>query len=384
MSAVPREAWSRLTEGITSPILEWSWLELLESSGSISESTGWKPLHLTLWEKGELAAGAPLYLRSHSWGDFVYDFAFAQAANQLGFDWYPKLVGMSPVTPIVGWKILVAPGFDERKYTELWIEEAEMLAKKAGAVSVQLNFIDPAWFSSWNPDSKKDSLWHAWIHQNYLFENAGLRDFDSYLALFDKNQRRNIIREKRKFADQGLSLRIVCGEEIPSSWFPLMARLYDKTNSQFGDYAARFLTRDFFAGLDKIRDILVFSAAVAGESDEPLALGFLLRKKDVLVGRYWGEREWRDSQYFNVCYYGPIEWAIRQGICCFDPGAGSYLKTRRGFVSRTNLSLHRFLDKRAERLFLAFLRELNSRELWQIEALNAAVPFKSTIEKPGL
>jgi uncharacterized protein len=378
MAEISRCAWEALTEKNSNPILEWSWLELLESSGSITPEHGWSPRHLTLWEKGELVAAAPLYLRSHSWGDFVFDFGFAQATHRLRIPWYPKLVGMSPVTPVPGWRVLVANGYDADELTNTWLDEAERLAQEEGAVSIQFNFTEPDWFSSWHSRRTHPGSWHAWFHQNYLFENNGLDDFDSYLARFDKNQRRNIIRERRKFEQAGLRIRMVPGEEIPESWFRLMARVYHSTNERFGDFAARFLEPEFFDRLDKIRPLLVFSASIPEGSEEPLALGLLLRKNDVLLGRYWGELEWRDCQYFNVCYYGPIEWAIREGITRFDPGAGSHLKARRGFVSKKNLSIHRFFDRNAERLFTSFLRELNTEEQTEIDGLNASVPFKST------
>jgi uncharacterized protein len=377
MSSIPRSAWERLASRVPTPILDWNWLELLESSGSISEANGWTPCHLTLWEGNELVSGAPLYLRTHSWGDFVYDFSFAQVARQLRFGWYPKLVGMSPVTPSVGWHVLVADGYDERTWTSLWIAEAERLAQRMKVISLQFNFTEPAWFDVWKDNAQPPDRWHAWIHQNYLFENSGLADFDSYLALFDKNQRRNIIRERARFGNQDLHHEMVSGADIPDSWFPLMAGLYEKTNDRFGDYAARFLNPDFFRNLEKIRELLVFSAAIEKGRKEPLALAFLLRKNSVLLGRYWGEQEWRDCQYFNVCYYGPIDWAIRQGIKTFDPGAGTFLKARRGFASKTNLSLHRFFDMRAEKLFTSFLSELNAGEQNEIDELNKAVPFKS-------
>jgi uncharacterized protein len=379
MAEIPRASWETLTENVTTPILDWNWLELLESSESITEANGWRAHHLTLWDKGTLVAGAPLYLRSHSWGDFVFDFGFADAATKLKFSWYPKLVGMSPATPSVGYEVLTAPGYDKKELTLAWLEEAERLASSLGAVSLQFNFTDPAWFELWRNEAKDAGKWYAWVHQNYLFENNDLADFGGYLARFDKNQRRNIIRERKKFHDQGLRIEIAEGDEIPANWFPLMAELYERTNDRFGMYAAKFLEPKFFADLEKIRNLLAFSASIPVGSGEPIALGMMIRKKSLLIGRYWGEGEWRNSQYFNVCYYGPIEWAIRNGIRAFDPGAGSYLKTRRGFASKTNLSLHRFFDERAGKLFAAFISDINREEKAEIDALNEAIPLKSTL-----
>ncbi len=155
-----------------------------------------------------------------------------------------------------------------------------------------------------------------------------------------------------------------------------MGELYDQTNRQFGPYAARFLEPEFFTGLDAIRPLLTLAATFEAPSDQPIALGFLLRKGKTLVGRYWGETRHIDNLYFNICYYRPIEWAIAQGILSFDPGAGSELKVRRGFRSYRNVSLHRFFDPDAERLFAGNIDRFNRQELQTIDALNQAVPFR--------
>jgi predicted N-acyltransferase len=286
--------------------------------------------------------------------------------------WYPKLVGMSPATPSVGWQVLVAPTEDAQELTAHWIDEAVTLAKRLGAVSLQFNFTDPAW------SDPLPGPFHRWSHQNFLWTNDGFATFDDYLAAFDKNQRRNIKRERASMETQGLTLKLSSGDEIPTSWFPLMGELYDRTNSQFGPYAARFLEPEFFEGLEAIRPILTLAATFEGDDPTPLALGFLLRKGPTLVGRYWGESRHVNDLYFNICYYRPIEWAIANGIQSFDPGAGSELKVRRGFRSQRNVSLHRFFDASAGKLFAANIERFNRREEETIEALNQAIPFKQT------
>lgn len=371
---IPPQAWKKLEEAHPTPILDHRWLTLLEESGSISPRYGWEPLHLTLWRGDELVAGAPLYLRSSSWGDFVYDFAFAEAAQRYGFSWYPKLVGMSPVTPSVGWQVLTLPG--EEALTLVWLEEARELARQKKAASLQFNFVDPAWAQTWL--GKTYPGWQTWSHQNFLWQNPGLENFQGYLDLFDKNQRRNIIRERKGLADQGVQVQLVEGPQIPSAWFDLMGQVYEKTNAQFGPWAARFLTPQFFENLDQIRPLLVFAAALKEGEEEPLALGFLLRKNDRLIGRYWGERVHLNFQYFNVCYYAPLAWAIDHRIAAFDPGAGSPLKVRRGFSSQKNLSLHYFLDPVAGQVFDAYADQLSREEEAHIDELNRALPFKET------
>lgn len=371
LSEIPRASWDALTADAPTPVFDWSWLNLLETAGGLDADHGWTPLHLALWRGGELVAAAPLYGRGDSWGDFVYDFAFAEAAPRVGASWYPKLVGMSPATPSVGWQVFVLPGEDRADLEDRWFAAADALAARVGAVSLQANFTDPPW---------SDALpgpWKRWSHQNFLWTNEGFGDFEDYLGAFDKNQRRNIRRERQSLADQGLTQRIVAGDQIPEEWFRLMGQLYDRTNDQFGPWAAKFLQPAFFEQLGQIRPLLSFSATFRHGDPLPLALGFLLGKNGRMVGRYWGEREHLADQYFNVCYYGPIEEAIRRGYRDFDPGAGSELKVRRGFRSERNVSLHRFYDPAAGKLFGTYLARMNRQEEARIAALNAAIPFKS-------
>lgn len=371
---IPRAEWQSLTASLPTPVFDWDWLNLLETAGGLNDAGGWTPLHVALWRGSDLVAAAPLYGRGDSWGDYVYDFAFADAAGRVGATWYPKLVGMSPATPGVGWQVFVRPGEDRGPLETAWFEGAEALAERLGCASLQANFTDPRWSETLGP------RWHKWSHQHFLWSNQSNQgphaDFDGYLATFDKNQRRNIRRERQSLADQGLTLKLVRGEEIPDAWFGLMGKLYDKTNDQFGPYAARFLQPSFWQGLGAIRHLLSFSASFAPHDDLPVALGFLLEKNGHLVGRYWGEREHYPEQYFNICYYGPIEWTIQNGWIDFDPGAGSELKVRRGFVSHRNLSVHRFFDPGAEKLFAAHLDRFNRQEEGRIRALNEALPLK--------
>lgn len=370
LAEIPRPQWEALTAGLPTPVFDWSWLNLLETAGGLDSAHGWTPLHLALWDGDELVAAAPLYGRDDSWGDFVYDFAFAEAAPRMGASWYPKLVGMSPATPSVGWRVFVRPGQDQATLEARWFDEATRLAQKLGCTSLQANFTDPRWSDA------LEGRWHRWSHQNFLWTNQGDQSFDDFLVRFDKNQRRNIKRERQSLADQGITQRIVTGDDIPESWFGLMGELYERTNDQFGPYAAKFLQPAFWSQLGQIRHLLSFSATFRGSDPVPLALGFLLEKNGALVGRYWGEREHVSNQYFNICYYGPTDHAIRQGWSTFDPGAGSELKVRRGFSSHRNVSLHRFFDPAAERLFQTYLDRLNRQEEARIAALNQAVPWK--------
>jgi predicted N-acyltransferase len=326
-------------------------------------------------------AAAPLYLKGNSAGEFVYDYVWADVANQLGIDYYPKLVGVCPATPMMGYRFLMDPREDEDWLIRRMVEAIDKfcLANKISGCSFL--FVDPDWHE------KAESLrFLPWRHQSYIWENPGYANFDDYLGSFNKNQRRNIRRERSKMAEQGIIIKTLTGDSIPPDYFDLMYDFYEMTNRQFGPWAAKYLNREFFTGLypDFRHRLLLVAAYREGKSRErggetPVGMSMLLTKGDRLLGRYWGASEWIDSLHFNVCYYSPIEWAIHQGIKQFDPGAGSPHKIRRGFRAVPNFSLHRFYDQRMNQVMSVNIDRINQMEQQHIDELNERLPFR---EKP--
>jgi len=369
---IDERAWNALAEPLPTPILEWEWLRQMEISQSICPATGWTPAHLTIWSGTTLVAAAPLYVKGHSAGEFVYDYAWADVSRQLGMRYYPKLVGMSPATPSVGYRFLLAPDEDEDALHELMLAEIERFCERNRLSGCSFNFVDPEWQAGLVRRG-----YTSWTHQSYEWHNRGFGTFDDYLGVFNKNQRRNIKRERASMEEQGIILKPIRGEEIPKSYLPVMYQFYDRTNAQFGPWAARFLTKEFFHGLaDRFRHRLLFVAAYRDRHpDRPIGMSFLLAKGDQLIGRYWGTSGSTENLYFNTCYYRPIEWAIENGVRTFDPGAGSPLKIRRGFEAVHNYSLHHFLDRRMQKVMDAYIGEINEMEQEQIDAMNARLPF---------
>ncbi|WP_455382128.1 GNAT family N-acetyltransferase [Salinispira pacifica] len=377
INEVEAAEWNRLALPLSTPFLEWEFLHVLEESGSIAPRHGWLPMHLTLRRDGELVAAAPLYLKGHSTGEFVYDYMWVDVAQQLGVKYYPKLVGMIPATPSVGYRFLVAPEEEEEQVTDLLLEEIDQLCKKNGIAGLAFNFVDSDWYRF-----MKRYSFNCWRHQSFLWENEEFSSFDDYLQVFNKNQRRNIRRERASMEAQGITIRAFQGEEIPERYFPLMFRFYERTNDQFGMWAARYLNRRFFEQVSEFRHRLLYIAAFApnsangnGDGGDPVAMSFLSVKDNLLVGRYWGTTHYFDNLHFNACYYAPIEWAIEHGISYFDPGAGSSHKVRRGFKAVANYSLHRFYDQRLHYIMAANIERINSMEQQNIDALNTALPF---------
>ena len=373
ISDIDRQAWDALAAPLETPLLEYDWLRLLEESGSVRAETGWLPIHLTVWSGDRLAAAAPLYLKGHSSGEFVFDHAWADVAQRLGIRYYPKLVGMSPFSPIVGYRFLIAPEEDEGQITGQMIGAIDRFCRQNRISGCSFLFVDPEWGHRMDAHG-----FIGWRHHSYIWKNPGFGTFDDYLAVFNSNQRRNIKRERRSMRTQGIRIQPCTGEEIPRRFFPLMYSYYAATNDQYGPWGCKFLTEAFFEGLyERYRHRIVLMAAFDNGSDSglPLGMSFLLKKKDRLYGRYWGCARMVNHLHFNACYYSPIAWAIKHGIHRFDPGAGSPHKVRRGFEAVANHSLHRFYVPKLSQIMESHIEEINRLEQDQIDDLNALLPL---------
>jgi uncharacterized protein len=352
--------------------LEWDWLHQMEVSGSITEKTGWIPNHLTIWAGKRLLAGAPLYVKIHSEGEFVYDYVWADVASRLAIQYYPKMVGMCPVTPIAGYRFLIAPGIDEVEMTQLMVKTIDHFCINHGLSGSHFLFVEPDW---------KDRMvrlgYCSWTHQSFIWENRGFKSFGDYLAQFNTNQRRNIRREQMAMEKQGLLLHTFSGDDIPMDFLPLMYQYYVNTNDKFGPWGCKYLTRDFFEGLyDSYRHrLFLVGAFEASDLKTPSGMALFVAKNDQLYGRYWGCRKYFDSLHFNVCYYQPIRWAIENGIQNYNPGAGGAHKIRRGFQSVPSYSLLRFYHPKLQNVMRRHIDHINQLEQDEIDHMNLNLPF---------
>ncbi|WP_427162878.1 GNAT family N-acetyltransferase [Aliinostoc sp. HNIBRCY26] len=372
VAEVPQDAWDALALPLKTPFLEWNWLHNLESSHSATAKTGWLPNHLTLWRDRTLIAAAVLYLKGHSYGEFVFDHQWAELAERIGVQYYPKLLGMTPFTPAEGYRFLIAPGEDEAEITAMMVHEIDAFCIKNRISGCHFLYVDP----EWRPVLTQTGF-TPWLHHSYIWENSGFENFDDYLAVFNANQRRNIKRERKAVEKVGLKLKPVTGDDIPKSLFSLMYDFYADTCDKFGWWGSKYLTKQFFEQLHhNYRHRVVFFAAYSEEDERhPVGMSFCLFKDDRLYGRYWGSFQEIDSLHFDACYYAPIEWAIANGIQLFDPGAGGRHKKRRGFPATPNYSLHRFYNGRLSQILLPYIHEVNQLEQQEIAAINAELPF---------
>ncbi len=372
IAEVPQAAWDALAMPLKTPFLEWEWLNNLESSGSVIPQAGWLPNHLTIWRDRQLIAAAPLYLKGHSYGEFVFDNQWAEVSRRIGVDYYPKLLGMSPFTPAEGYRFLIAPGEDEDEMTGLMVKWIDHFCDRQNISGCHFLYVDP----QWKPVLERHGF-TAWLHHSSIWQNQDFQNFDDYLTMFNANQRRNIKRERKAVEKQSLQLQVLTGDEIPKSLFPLMYSFYADTCDKFGGWGSKYLTKRFFEQLyTNYRHRVVFVAAYNQlDQRQPMGMSFCLTKGDRLYGRYWGSFQDIDCLHFDACYYTPIEWAIKQKIQTFDPGAGGRHKKRRGFPASPNHSMHRFYNRRLTQIILPYIKEVNAMEQQEIEDINQNLPF---------
>lgn len=370
---VAPEQWNRLIREDTSPFFHWEWLWGLESSGCATSKSGWLPCHLLVKQGGTLLAALPLYLKSHSQGEFVFDREWAAVAEQVGVSYYPKLVGMAPFTPANGYRPLIHPDGDPEQLWSVLLAGVDHFCRQEGIAICSFLYADPPWRARLEASGFVPRITH-----NYQWHNPGYATFEDYLAHFNANQRRNIKRERQSIPQSGLTFHTYTGRAIPAALFPLMYDFYSQTCAQFWNWS-KYLNRKFFQALDPLfREHVVFFAAQREE--RVVGMSFCIHKGDRLFGRYWGCDEEVKNLHFNACYYEPIAFAIEQGIRNFDPGAGGEHKIRRGFPATPQYSYHRFYAPRLERVIGPYLQRVNPLMLAELDHVNQQeVPFREDL-----
>ncbi|BAQ65011.1 GNAT family N-acetyltransferase [Geminocystis sp. NIES-3709] len=371
IAEIPQSAWDFMALPLATPFLEWEWLHNLETSGSVKPRTGWQPCHLTVWRENNLIAAAPLYIKGHSYGEFVFDHQWADLAYRLGIEYYPKLLGMTPFTPAVGYRFLIAEGEDELKITEMMVNTIDHFCIKNKLSGCNFLFVDP----QWQPIIAQFGF-TAWMHHSYIWCDRDFSNFDDYLKIFNSDQRKNIKRERKAVDKAGLVIKNLVGDEINHYLYPYIYKFYSNTCDKFY-WGSKYLNKQFFDQLYPNYSHRLMLVVAYRENDDhiPVGMSFCIRKAENLYGRYWGSLAEYDCLHFEACYYKPIEWGISEGIKMYDPGAGGSHKRRRGFPATPNHSMHRFYNRRMSSILKHYIDEINFGTGEEIKAINDDLPF---------
>ena len=332
IDAVTAEDWNALA-GIDYPFLRHEFLQALEASGSVNAESGWQPCHLTLHRDSELVAVLPLYLKSHSYGEYVFDWSWADAWHRNGMEYYPKLLTAVPFTPATGPRMGLRAGED---CGQAW--SACLAAIEQFAESQQLS----SWHILFPPESDSKLLAERGLSERrasqFHWFNRDYPDFDAFLATFNSRKRKSLRRERRRVAEQGITLRRLQGEAISEGDWDTFYRFYQQTYAKRSGHGG-YLNREFFqrVGAALPEHCLL---VLAEQEGEPVAGSLCFQSSDTLYGRYWGCRRELDCLHFEACYYQGIEYCIEQGLQRFDPGAQGEHKIQRGFEPIETRSAH--------------------------------------------
>jgi len=362
---VVADDWNRLdTSG--NPFVRHEFLQALEQSGCVQAKTGWYPQHLLLEQDGDLVAAAPVYLKSHSYGEYVFDWAWADAYQRAGLNYYPKLVAAVPFSPVSGPRILTPTLTPDIVAT--MADAARALATDTGASSMHWLFTDR--------ETTQALCGHGYLQRSgyqYHWSNAGYDSFDQFLGDFSSDKRKKVRRERRLVREQGVRMEVVEGTQLTGEHWRRFYEFYKSTIFNHG--AIAYLNLDFFLDIGHhLADNIVMVQAWQGEHCIAAALN--LKGDDALFGRYWGSDRHIDHLHFETCYYSAIEYCIDKGIARFEAGAQGGHKLSRGFLPTPTYSAHwlqhaEFSDA-VERYLL---QEQNGVE-FQVQELNERTPFK--------
>ncbi len=374
MAAIPAAAWDLLANQVASehnPFVAHAFLHALEQSGSATARTGWRPLHACVRDgAGGLVAAAPLYLKSHSRGEYVFDHAWAEAWERAGGNYYPKLLCAVPFTPVTGPRLMST---HPAALTAL-IAGMQNLARENEISSLHINFLaehESALLTRMGFLPRMDQQFH--------FINRGYTDFAAFLATLSHDKRKNLKKERARASEHGISFSWKRGAEITEDDWDHFFAFYMDTGSR--KWGSPYLTRPFFSMLGEAMGARVL-LILAHRAGRPIAGALNLIGGDALYGRYWGAIEHHPFLHFETCYYQAIDFALTHNIARVEAGAQGMHKLARGYEPVPVFSAHDIVDPRFRDAVARYLAEERKAVAQDIAVLSAHTPFRRNETPP--
>ena len=367
IEAIGERDWNRLA-GPRYPFLQHSFLRAAESSGCVAATTGWQPRHIAIYDpRRRLVAAMPLYEKSHSWGEFVFDWAWAEAYRRAGLGYYPKLISAVPFTPAPAPKLLHA-GPADANYPELLASAAVDLARDSGCSSLHVQFPLAEELSALRAAGlklRKDCQFH--------WHNQGYRSFDDFLSTFNSAKRKKAKRDRRRVSEQGITFRWIRGRETDRRIWNEVHELICLTFLRRGSMP--YYDTEFFLALAAAQpdNVLI---VLAQQDAESIAAAVFYEGEETLYGRYWGSRADYNALHFETCYYQGIEYCIAHGKKIFEPGTQGEHKISRGFVPVTTWSAHWLERPEFFQAIGDYLEDEQQHIDRYIEAVNTHSPYR--------
>jgi uncharacterized protein len=374
ITEIPAEEWDACA-GDINPTLSSTFLGAMEESGSASGRSGWAPQHLSLADDtGRIVGIVPLYLKSHSYGEYVFDYGWADAYERAGGRYYPKALAAVPFTPVPGPRLLVRPDAPPDTKAALIAGLAEF-TRQRGISSLHINFPEEA-------DAK--ALFEAGflkrMGQQFHWTNDGYNNFDDYLAALNSRKRKAVKKERRETLEQGLDIDVLTGPDLQPKHWDAFYRFYLATSDR--KWGSAYLNRKFFALInERMADKIVLVMARKGA--EYVAGAFNILGKETIYGRNWGSHGEYKMLHFECCYYSAIEFAIDHGLKRVEAGAQGPHKLQRGYLPVPTYSAHYIPDPNFRRAVAQFLAREREMVEHKIEQLGEYSPFRHTENEPA-
>ena len=351
------------------PFTTHRFLHALERSGSVGAGTGWEPRHILVHQGSDLIAAAPLYVKSHSQGEYIFDHAFAQGYARAGGQYYPKLQIAVPFTPATGRRFLCKPGF-EQQGTSAILKGMAQIARDNRLSSAHVTFCTEAEAEL----GTEQGFLHR-VTEQFHWENPGYQDFEGFLAALSSRKRKTIRKERATAQGFGGTIRALTGDALEPAHWDAFWQFYQDTGAR--KWGTPYLTRAFFDLVqDQMRDdVLLVLAERDGEAVAG-ALNFI--GQDVLFGRYWGCIEDHPCLHFELCYYQAMDFAIAHGLGRVEAGAQGTHKLARGYMPSRVHSLHYFPEPGFHRAVAGYLSEEGRAIEYEMRALADYAPFRKT------
>jgi predicted N-acyltransferase len=368
LAEVSAADWDAL-DAAGNPFLAHAFLEALEACGCVGGDSGWEPSHLLAHDAdGRLVGAAPRYLKAHSWGEFVFDWSWAQSYARVGLAYYPKHLAAVPFTPVTGPRLLVLPGPDAVTLRAALAEALRAEAQRTGCSGVHANFT--------TPEDQRALEAAGFLRRHdcrFLWHNRGYRDFDDFLDGFRADKRKKVKRERRRVTESAIVFRSLAGETIDEALWQAIFAFSEHTFLRHG--SGHYLNAGFLAEVARRRPGSIV-VKLAERDGVPVAAAIFFQGGDTLYGRYWGSSGHEDCLHFEACYYQGIEHCITRGLERFDPGTQGEHKLARGFEPTLTQSAHWLAHEGFQAAVARYLERERAAVAEYAEAAAHHLPFQ--------
>jgi predicted N-acyltransferase len=373
ISAVEEHHWNGLLSPDSGPFLKYEFLHALEKTGCVGRNTGWQVAHLIIENaQAELVGAMPLYLKQHSYGEFVFDWAWAQAYEQNNLPYFPKALSAIPFTPVRGTRLLASSKYDVATIREVLVAGLKTLVNQNQLSSAHVLFPEIGELEELQKQGfmLRDSVQFHWHNQGY-------QDFEQFLSALTMKRRKNIRRERAEVTNDQMAYRHIPGSKASAEDWAFFYRCYENTYAEH--HSSPYLTEDCFQLLGRTMPEN-FHLIIASRDEKPVASSLLVidQLTSTAYGRYWGAIEYIPCLHFELAYYQSIEYCIKEGIQTLEGGAQGEHKMARGFLPITIQSAHWIEDPGFAKAVKRFLEREHEGMAAYVDELEQHIPLKST------